>query len=76
VLLALSLIAVSNAFYTYGESLTAAFLPELARDAILATRVAASGQAGHGSDGACGTNPASVCEGLNPVRYRESSPHR
>ena len=31
VLLALILIVISNTFYTYGESLTAAFLPELAK---------------------------------------------
>ena len=31
VLLAMVLIIVSNTFYSYGESLTAAFLPELAR---------------------------------------------
>jgi UMF1 family MFS transporter len=33
--LAIALIIVSNTFYSYGESLTAAFLPELARPASL-----------------------------------------
>ncbi len=35
VALAIALIVVSNTFYSYGESLTAAFLPELARPAAL-----------------------------------------
>ena len=35
VALAVVLIIVSNTFYSYGESLTAAFLPELARPASL-----------------------------------------
>ena len=35
VALAIVLIVVSNTFYSYGESLTAAFLPELARPAAL-----------------------------------------
>ena len=33
--LAIALVVVSNTFYSYGESLTAAFLPELARPAAL-----------------------------------------
>ena len=35
VALAIALVVVSNTFYSYGESLTAAFLPELARPAAL-----------------------------------------
>jgi MFS transporter, UMF1 family len=35
VALAIALVIVSNTFYSYGESLTAAFLPELARPAAL-----------------------------------------
>lgn len=37
VALAIALIVVSNTFYSYGESLTAAFLPELARPESLGT---------------------------------------